>query len=128
MKEWKFAVAAALLTLPAVPAAAQSGWSGIGQADATGTVDHVAITAHGDPHFHELMICIDGHALRLTGVNLTFGDNHTQAISIHDRLAAGGCSRALTLNAHNQPVTGGTVTFEAATLAGGTATVQFFGR
>src|SRR6185369_8371263 len=56
------ALAAGLAIGAAAIAAAQgTGWYGIGQAVAQPDAGSVTIAAHGDPHNHEIMFCVEGH-------------------------------------------------------------------
>ena len=48
--------------------------------------------AHGDAGNHELMICIEGHVMRLNQAILHFQGGGTQTMRISERIADGGCS------------------------------------
>jgi hypothetical protein len=121
----------ALVCLAAAgPAMAQSGtgWYGIGQAAAAPDAGSVTIAAHGDPHNHEIMFCVEGHNMRLNDAVLHFQGGGTQSIHISERIADGGCSRGKTLSGHNHAVESAEVTYDQAILAGGAAHVQLFVR
>jgi hypothetical protein len=124
------AALAACLAILAGPAAAQSGtgWYGIGQAVTPPGAGSVTIAAHGDPHNHEIMFCIEGHIMRLGDATLHFQGGGTQSIHISERIADGGCSRGKSLSGHIRAVESADVTYDQAILAGGTAHVQLFVR
>jgi hypothetical protein len=119
---------AACIAAAAAPAAAQSGWSGVGWAAASGDSGRIAITAHSDPRFRELMICVEGHAVRINDADLRFDDDHRQSIHIRARLADGACGRMYTLNSRGKAIAAADVTYDTASLAGGTVRVQLFAR
>jgi hypothetical protein len=125
MIQSRFALAATAM-LAAAPAAAQTGWAQIGGGQVSGAT--ATIEAHGEPTYHELMFCIDGHAARIATLILHYSDNHVQNIDVHARIAQGACSRGFSLSAHNKAVTGVDVAADAASLAGGTADLQLFAR
>jgi hypothetical protein len=122
---------AAILAMLAAPALAQqsgSGWYGIGQAVAPTDAGSVSIAAHGDAGNHELMVCIEGHVMRLNQAILHFQGGGTQTMRISERVADGGCSGGHGLSGRNHAVESAEVTYDQATLAGGTAHVQLFVR
>ena len=123
------ALAAGAATLAAT-AAAQSGtgWHGLGQAPALASGGSVTIRAAGDARDHEIMFCVEGHAMRLNQAVLHFQGGGTQSMRISERLADGGCSAGKTLSGHNHAVESAEVTYDQALLAGGSAQVQLFVR
>jgi hypothetical protein len=122
------AALAAFVAAAAAPAAAQSGWTGVGWAPASGDSGRVAITAHSDPRFRELMICVEGNAVRINDADLRFADDHRQSIRIRARMADGACSRMFTLSSRGKAIAAADITYDAASLAGGTVRVQLFAR
>jgi hypothetical protein len=122
------AALAAFVAMSAAPAAAQSGWTGVGWAPASGDSGRVAITAHSDPRFRELMICVEGHAVRLNDAELRFADERRQSIRVRSRLVDGACSRMYALNSRGKAIAAAEITYDAASLAGGTVRVQLFAR
>ena len=124
------AALAAGLAIVAAGAAAQSGtgWHGIGQATAPPDAGTVTIAGHGEPRDHEIMFCVEGHAMRLNQAVLHFQGGGTQTMRISERLADGGCSVGKSLSGHNHAVESAEVTYDQAILAGGTARVQLFVR
>lgn len=121
-------VLAAALLLVAAPAAAQSGWYGIGQTAAPTDAAMVTIPAHGEATNREIMFCIEGHAMRLNTATLHFDGGGTQSIRIGERITDGGCSAGHSLSGHNRAVQSAEITYDQALLAGGTARVQLFVR
>ena len=124
------AALAAGLAIMAGGAMAQggTGWHGIGQAVAPTDAGSVTIAAHGEPRDREIMFCVEGHAMRLNQAVLHFQGGGTQSMRISERLADGGCSVGKSLSGHNHAVESAEVTYDQATLAGGTARVQLFVR
>ena len=122
--------ALAMTVLLAAPAAAQSGsgWHGIGQAVAPADAASVTIAAHGESDNHEIMICIEGHVMRLHQATLHLQGGGTQTIRISERVADGGCSVGHGLTGRSRAVESADVTYDQAILAGGTARVQLFVR
>jgi hypothetical protein len=123
-------VALAWTIMLAAPAAAQSssGWHGIGQAVAPADAGSVTIATHAEPNNHELMVCIEGHVMRVHQATLHFEGGGTQVMHISERIADGGCSAGKSLSGHNHAVESVDVTYDQAILAGGTAHVQLFVR
>jgi hypothetical protein len=128
----KWGVTFAVLGLVAAPAVAVaqggSGWHGIGQATAPADAGSVTVAAHGEAGDHELMFCIEGHVMRLNQATLHFQGGGSQTIRISERIADGGCSVGHGLSGRNHAVESADVTYEQATLAGGTARIQLFVR
>lgn len=123
------ALAAGLATLAAAVAAqGGSGWYGIGQAAAAPDAGSVTIAARGEPRNHEIMFCVEGHAMGLNEAVLHFQGGGSQSVRISERLADGGCSRGKTLFGHNRAVESADVTYDQALLAGAAARVQLFVR
>ena len=124
------AALAAGLALGAAAALAQggTGWYGIGQAVAQPDAASVSIAAHGDAHNHEIMVCVEGHAMKLTDATLHFEGGGTQSMRIRQRLDDGGCSDGKGLSGRNHAVTSAEIGYDQAVLAGGSAHVQLFVR
>ena len=124
---WGIAAAAAMLAT--MPALAQSGWTHIGQAAANADARSATITVvRDDPRFHQVMICIEGHAIRLTDTIIHYQDGRTQAMQVRARIAAGGCSRMSELGGRNRLIQTAELGYDPATLQGGSATLQLFAR
>ena len=123
-------VALACTMALAAPAVAQSGsgWHGIGQALAPTDAGSVTVAAHGEANNHELMICIEGHVMRLNQATLHLQGGGTQVMRFNARVADGGCSDGKSLNGRSHAVESVDVTYDQAVLAGGTAHVQLFVR
>lgn len=129
MFERKWAAAAAILTImTAASASAQSGWASIGTGNVTGETGRATIAAHGEPSYRQLMLCTDGHAVRMVDIVVTYADNHSQTIHDGERLASGDCGRMLDLNSRRQAVTSVQIVADVASLAGGTVRVDLFAR
>jgi len=129
MNMMKRAIGMACLAV-AGPALAQSGsgWHGIGQAAAPPDAASVTIAATGERTNREIMFCVEGHVMRLNEAVLHYPGGNTQSIRISERVADGGCSRGKTLSGRDHAVVSAVVTYDQATLAGGSARVQLFVR
>lgn len=125
----KAAVAAGLaIVAGAAIAQGGTGWHGIGQTVASADAGSVTIAAHGEPRDREIMVCIEGHMMRLLDATLHFEGGGTQSIRIRQRIADGGCSEGAGLNGHNHGVESAEISYDQAVLAGGSAHVQLFVR
>lgn len=124
----KTALAAALAMIGAAPLAAQTGWSSIGSGSLSGPAGRATLAAHGDPAYRQLMLCAEGHPVRLVDIVVTYADNHSQTIHDSERLANGACGRMLDLSSRRQAVTSVDVVFDAPSLADGTARIDLFAR
>jgi len=114
----------------AAPALAQSGtgWHGIGQAVAPPDAGSVTIAAHGEANNHEIMICIEGHVMRLNQATLHLQGGGIQNLRINERVSDGSCSVGKSLTGRSRAVESADVTYDQAILAGGIARVQLFVR
>ena len=129
MSHCKRAAAAAILAiLGATPVAAQSGWSNVGHGSLAGPAGRSTISAHSDPAYHQLMLCVEGHAVRIIDVVVTYADNHSQTIHDGERFAHGECGRMLDLSTHHQAITSVDIVFDVPSLAGATVQVDLYAR
>ena len=122
------AAAAILAIMAATPLAAQSGWAGIGHGSLAGPAERATISAHGEPAYRELMLCTEGHAVRIVDVVVTYADNHVQTMHEGQRFARGECGRSLSLSAHSQAVTSVDIVFDVQSLGGSTVGVDLYAR
>lgn len=121
-------IAAIAALVAAMPALAQSGWTHIGQATAGSGASSATIAAHGDPRYRQLMVCVEGHLIRLNDAIIHFQDGRTQTIQLRARVADGGCSRMSEVGGRNRLIQSAEIGYDPATLQGGSATVQLFAR
>ena len=122
------AAAAILVIVAATPLAAQSGWSRVGHGGLAGETGRATIAVHGEPTYHQLMLCADGHPVRILSIVITYADNHTQELRDGERFAHSECGRMFDLSAHRQAMTSIDVVFEVPSLAGGTAQLDLYAR
>jgi hypothetical protein len=122
------AAAAALLAVMATGAAAQSGWTDIGRGTISGDSGAVTIQGSSTQRWRELMFCTEGHEVRINEAALHYADNRTQEIRIRARIPLGGCSRMLSMNSRGQVLSSVDLSYDVASLAGGTVRVQLFAR
>ena len=122
------AAAAILVIVAATPLAAQSGWATIGHGSLAGETGRATIPVHGEPAYRELMLCADGHAVRIVDIVVTYADNHSQTIHDGERFAHGECGRMFGLTTRRQAMTSIDIVFDVPSLAGGTAQVDLYAR
>lgn len=94
---------AALLTLGAAfaapaPAAANGGWTLLGQMTLSERSDRQVIALPGNRRYARLRVCALRRAVRLRDVEVVFGDNARQRIRFGETLDAGACSREAMLD------------------------------
>ena len=111
-------IAATAALVAAMPALAQSGWTHIGQATAGSGASSATIAAHGDPRYRQLMVCIEGHVVRLNDAIIHFQDGRTQTIQLRARVADGGCSRMSEVGGRNRLIQSADVGYDPASLQG----------
>ena len=129
MIHFKRAAAAAILAIwAATPVGAQSGWSNVGHGSLAGPTARATIPAHSDPAYRQLMLCVEGHAVRVVDVVVTYADNHSQTIHDGERFAPGECGRMFDLSTHRQAITSVDIVFDLPSLAGATVQVDLFAR
>ncbi|HEV2816368.1 MAG TPA: hypothetical protein VGW40_03990 [Allosphingosinicella sp.] len=121
-------IVSAAALVAAMPALAQSGWTHIGQAVAGADASSATIAAHGDPRYRQVMVCVEGHAIRLTDTILRYQDGRIQTMQLRARVPEGGCSRMSDLGGRNRLIQSAEVGYDPATLQGARATVQLFAR
>jgi hypothetical protein len=118
----------AAVMIAAVPVLAQSGWTHIGQATASAAAPRATIVAQGDPRHRQVMVCVEGHVIRLNDTVLRYKDGRTQNLQLRARIPDGGCSRMIELIGRTRQIESAEVGYDPATLQGGNATVQLFAR
>ena len=121
-------IVTAAAAIAAMPALAQSGWTHIGEAAAAASARSATIAAHGDPRHRQVMVCVEGHAIRLTDTMVRYQDGRTQTLQLRARIPDGGCSRMIELTGRTRQIESADVGYDPATLQGGNATVQLFAR
>lgn len=114
--------------LMAAPAAAQSGWSMIGQRDVGPEADHDTITVRVEEQHQQLMFCTERHAIRLLDGVIHYRDGRTQNVRVRTRLEADRCGRSIELAGRNKDVASMDFTYEVASLGGAQARVQLYAR
>lgn len=109
-------LAAAIMA--AAPALAQSGWRAIGRAQAAADTARVTIAAREDGSYREFILCVDGGPARLTEFQVHYRDNRVQTYRVRDRLADGGCSRAVSLSGRDHAIATLDIGYDPASLQG----------
>jgi len=125
----RWGIASAVAMVAAMPVLAQSGWTHIGQAVANADSRSATVTVvRDDPRFRQVMICVEGHAIRLTDTIIHYQDGRTQTMQLRARVPEGGCSRMSELGGRNRLIQTAELGYDPATLQGGSATLQLFAR
>jgi hypothetical protein len=114
--------------LAAAPAAAQSGWSMIGQREVSAEADRDTIDVPVQEQHRQLMFCTERHLVHLLDADIRYRDGRTQHVRVRSRIAADGCGRTINLNGRNRDVASMDFTYEAASLAGQRALIQLYAR
>lgn len=130
MMETRTAVLAAtalLAAAPAAPALAQTGMGLIGHRVVEGA-DRDTIAARGSAQYREIMICVEGAPVAFQDVVVQYRNGGAQHIRLRQRIAAGRCSRVVSLSGRDRDIA--TLDFTYAPAAAGTARprVQLYGR
>ncbi|HMG46601.1 MAG TPA: hypothetical protein VK614_03985 [Allosphingosinicella sp.] len=121
-------VLAALAASMTMPAFAQSGWRGIGRAQADPGASSVTITARGDDPYREYMICLEGGAARLLEAQIHYRDNRVQTNRIRARVADGACSRSATVGGRDRTIATIEVGYDPASLQGSRPRIELYVR
>ena len=121
-------VLAALAASMATPGFAQSGWRGIGRAQADPGAASVTITARDDGSYREYMICLEGGAARLLDAQIHYRDNRVQANRIRARVADGACSRSATVGGRDRTIATLEVGYDPASLQGARPRIELYVR
>jgi hypothetical protein len=122
------AVAAAAM-IAAAPAAAQSGWTMIGQTAVAADASSGTITPRRSEARHrEIMLCVEDRPLRLNDVTIRFQDGRNQNVRLRARIVAGLCGRMIELSVRNQIVDAVEIAYDPVTLEGNRARVQLYAR
>lgn len=120
--------ALAAMMLIATPALAQSGWRGIGRAQADPGAGSVTITARDDGSYREYMICLEGGPARLLEAQVHYRDNRVQTNRIRARVADGACSRASAVGGRDRTIATIDLGYDPASLQGSRPRIDLFVR
>jgi hypothetical protein len=117
-----------LAAASAAPALAQTGMGLIGQRVVDGA-DRDTIAARGSGQYREMMICVEDAPVAFQEVVVQYKSGGAQHIRLRQRIAAGRCSRIVTLSGRDRDIA--TVDFTYAPAAGGASSrprVQLYAR
>jgi len=121
-------VLAAVAASMASPALAQSGWRGIGRAQADPGAASVTITARDDDPYREYMICVEGGPARLLDAQVHYRDNRVQTYRIRARVADGACSRSTGANGRDKTIATVDIAYDPASLQGSRPRLELYVR
>lgn len=110
------------------PALAQQGMGLIGQRAVDGA-DRDSIPARGGEQYREIMICVENAPVAFQDVTVRFRNGGTQNIRLRQRIAAGRCSRVVSLSGRDRDIQAVDFSYAPAAGGGGTRpTVQLYAR
>jgi hypothetical protein len=121
-------VLAAMAASMAMPAFAQSGWRGIGRAQADPGAGSVTITARNDDPYREYMICLEGGPARLLDAQIHYRDGRVQTYRIRARVTDGACSRSSIASGRDKTIATLDIAYDPASLNGSRPRVELYVR
>lgn len=117
-----------LAAAPLAPALAQQGMGLIGHRVVEGT-DRDTIAARGSAQYREIMICVDEAPVAFQDVVVRYKSGNSQNIRLRQRIAAGRCSRVVSLTGRDRDIANVDFTYSpAAAGAGVRPRVQLYAR
>lgn len=119
---------ALIAAMAASPAAAQSGWTMLGQRQVNDRVDRDVISVPGGRRFAQVRLCAYGHAVRLYDLDMRFRNGGNQDVKVAAILEPGKCTRAIALNGPRRNIASVRFTYEATSPDRARAEVRLFGR
>jgi hypothetical protein len=120
-------LAAIALAAVAPPVLAQPGMGMIGRRLVADTAERETIPVTGSDHYGTLMICVDDAPIRFQEIVVRYKDGSARNVRLRALVAAGRCSREIELGGRRE-LAGVEIAYQAASLGGGRAVVQLFGR
>jgi hypothetical protein len=120
-------LAAIALAVVAVPVLAQPGMGMIGRRLVADTAERDTIPVTGSDHYGTLMICVDDAPIRFQEIVVRYKDGSARNVRLRALVAAGRCSREIELGGRRE-LAGVEIAYQAASLGGGRALLQLFGR
>ena len=110
-------------------AAAQTGWTRIGRSEVAGDGGRATIPGRTEQGFrNELMICVEGRAIRILNGELRYRDDRTQRLRGLGIVRANACSSFFRLAGRNRDIASIDLTYDPASLEGGAAIVEIYAR
>lgn len=120
--------ATVLLAAAPAPARAQQGMGLIGHRVVEGA-DRDTIAARGSAQYREIMICVDEAPVAFQDVVVRYKSGGSQNIRLRQRIAAGRCSRVVSLTGRDRDIATLDFTYSpAAAGAGARPRVQLYAR
>ena len=120
--------AAAAAVMVAAPAAAETGWTGLGHREVGDNVDRDTIRVEGRRQFRQVMICVEQAPVRFYELAVRYHNGATQNVRIRALVRAGDCTRNIGLRGRSRDIQAVDFTYEAASLGRGRARVELYGR
>ena len=120
------ALAALIAGIAAMPmsAAADPAWTGVGTRSLSAETGSQTFEVRGINVVREIMFCVDGANVQLVGAEVRFRAGESQALSLRSRVRAGACTRIFGLRNRTAELGSVVLTYDPASLAGRTPSVQ----
>lgn len=116
------------LALAAAPAAAQSGWGGLGEQEIGPQAASASISVDSGDPVDEIMFCVEQAPVRFRALTIRYREGTTQQIEFRDRIAAGRCGRPIQVRRRAGAIAAIDIAYLPDSLGGANAEVQAFGR
>jgi hypothetical protein len=120
------ALAAMIAGIAALPAnvAAETAWMGVGTLSLSAQTGTQTYEVRGTNVVREIMFCVDGANVQLVGADVRFRGGESQMLSLRTRVRAGACSRVFGLRNRTAELGSVVLTYDPASLAGHTPSLQ----
>jgi hypothetical protein len=119
---------ATLVLALATPAAAQGGWTFLGDKTVNDAGDRDTVNLPGSNRYKRVRICVDKAPVRFYDVSVHFGNGGSQDVKMADLIKPGGCTRAIDLKGGARDITKITFLYEAKSLGRKDAQVRVYGQ
>jgi len=105
-------------------AAAEPAWLGVGTLSLSAETGTRTYEVRGTNVVREMMFCVDGANVQLVGAEVRFRGGESQALSLRARVRAGACTRVFGLRNRTAELAAVVLTYDPASLAGHTPSLQ----
>jgi hypothetical protein len=128
MRIFRVTMTAAALAA-ASAAAAQSGWTGLGNRQVSDSVDRDTINVTRPGRWRQMMICVEEAPVRFLEVVVRYRNGGVQNVPVRSLVRVGRCTRDINLRGgSDRDIEAVDFTYEAVSLGGGRARVEVFAR
>ena len=119
---------ATLALAAASPAAAQGGWTFLGDKTVNDAGDRDAVNLPGSNRYARVRICVDKAPVRFYDLSVHFGNGGSQDVKMAALINPGGCTRAIDLKGGARDITKISFLYEAKSLGRKDAQVRVYGQ